>query len=30
MDNFGMDSVFQIGAIVGIVANLPVIYLLYK
>ena len=30
MDHFGIGSVFQIGAIVGILANLPVIYLLYK
>jgi len=30
MDNFGINSVFQIGAIVGILANIPVIYLLYK
>ena len=30
MDHFGIGSVFQIGAIVGILANLPVIYFLYK
>ena len=30
MDHFGIDSVFRVGAIVGILANLPVIYLLYK
>jgi len=30
MDRFGIGLVFQIGAIVGILANLPVIYLLYK
>lgn len=30
MDRFGIGSVFQIGAIVGILANLPVIYFLYK
>lgn len=30
MDHFGIGSVFQVGAIVGIVAMLPVIYLLYK
>ena len=30
MDHFGIGSVFQVGAIVGILVNLPVIYLLYK
>jgi len=30
MDHFGIGSVFQVGAIVGILANLPVIYFLYK
>jgi len=30
MDHFGIDLVFQVGAIVGILVNLPVIYLLYK
>jgi len=30
MDHFGISSVFQVGAIVGILVNLPVIYLLYK
>jgi len=30
MDHFGINLVFQIGAAVGILANLPVIYLLYK
>jgi len=30
MDHFGINSVFQVGAIVGILVNLPVIYLLYK
>ncbi len=30
MDHFGIGSVFQIGAIVGILANFPAIYFLYK
>jgi len=30
MDNFSINSVFQVGAIVGILVNIPVIYLLYK
>ena len=30
MDHFGINVVFQVGAIVGILVNLPVIYLLYK
>ena len=30
MDHFSISSVFQVGAIVGILANIPVIYLLYK
>jgi len=30
MDHFGIGLVFQIGAVVGILANFPVIYLLYK
>ncbi len=30
MDHFSINSVFQVGAIVGILLNLPVIYLLYK
>jgi MFS family permease len=30
MDHFSINSVFQVGAIVGILVNLPAIYLLYK
>ncbi len=30
MDHFGIDSVFQIAAIMGILINFPVIYFLYK
>ncbi len=30
MDHFGIGLVFQVGAIVGILANIPIIYFLYK
>ena len=30
MDHFSIDSIFQIGAMVGILGNIPIIYLLYK